>query len=225
MSAKKLARGATNSSVSGNLRQKPKVSLEKVKHLSNEANLSFKLSASNSGWYENINIFSNEKLEHEIGKNMGYGAGSKSDRPLDSSTNTPKAKCFNTDMVKTQFLSLCNFGSTINNVNMDLSSPVSLESSLCPVFSVKERLCFKLAKFFVLNIGLSAIPGTTLHNKLKSVRKLFYKINSFRGMLIPSKFLGIVRVSFTSEFSLILAKQLAVSENFVVNADLKKIGI
>ncbi|KAG9297807.1 hypothetical protein G9A89_000112 [Geosiphon pyriformis] len=194
MFIKKLARGATTSSVNGSLRQKSKVLLKKIKHLGNEADLFFKLPVSNSGWYKNMNISSNKKLGHEIGKNMDYGAGSENDGPLDSCINTSKAKCFNSDTVKTPSLGLYNFGSAINDINMNLSPLVFWK----PLF-----------------IHLMAVSGSTLCDKLKSVKKLFYKIDGFGGASTPSKFPGIIRASFMSEFSFALAKQLAVSENLI----------
>ncbi|KAG9304362.1 hypothetical protein G9A89_019924 [Geosiphon pyriformis] len=162
-----------------------------------------------------MDISFDEKLGHKMGKDLGYGADSKSNRPLDSCTNTPKAKCFNSDMVKALSLSPCNFGSTIDNIDMDLPPSVSLKFTFCLVASVKERLCFELTKFFTLDIGLLAVLRSTLCDKLKGVRKLFYKIDGFGGVLTPSKFLGIIRASFMSESSLVLAKQLAVSKNIV----------
>ncbi|KAG9298540.1 hypothetical protein G9A89_018899 [Geosiphon pyriformis] len=225
MFTKKLARDATTSSVNDSLRQKSKVLLGKVKHSGDEADLSFKVSASNPGQYKNMNTSLDEKLGHKIGKDLGYSANSKSDGPLNSCTNTPKTKCFNSGVVKASSLSFCNFGSIVDDVNMNLLSSILLESPLCSVASVKKRLCFELTKFFALNIGLLAVPRSTLHNKLKSVRKLFYKINSFRDVSTLLKFPGIIRAFFTSKSSFALAKQLAVSENFVVNTDLKKINI
>ncbi|KAG9288558.1 hypothetical protein G9A89_003433 [Geosiphon pyriformis] len=225
MSIKKLARSATTSSVSGSLRQKSKVLLGKVKHLGNEADLSFKLPISEPGQYENMDISSEEKLGHKLGKDLDYSAGSENDELLDSCTNTPKAKCFNFNIVKVLILGSCDFGSAVDNVDIDLSPSVSLESSLYLVTSVKERLCFEPTKSFALNIGLLAVPRNTLHNKLKSIKKLFYKVDGFGSVLTPLKFSGIVRASFMSKFSLVLAKQLAVSKNLVVNTNLKKIGI
>ncbi|KAG9305072.1 hypothetical protein G9A89_007712 [Geosiphon pyriformis] len=140
------------------------------------------------GQYENIDTFFEKKLGHELGKDLGYGAGSESDGPLDSHTNIPKTKCFNSGAVKVSSLGLCDFGSAIDNINIDLPSLVLLESPLCSITSVKERLCFKPTKFFALDIGLLAIPGTTLCDKLKGVRKLFYKVDGFEGVLILLKF-------------------------------------
>ncbi|KAG9302343.1 hypothetical protein G9A89_008835 [Geosiphon pyriformis] len=225
MFTKKLARGAATSSVNSSLRQKSKILLRKVKHSGDKADLFFKLFASNPNQYENMNTSFDKKLGHKMGKNLDYSADSKSDGPLDSCINTPKAKCFNSDTVKTPSLGFCDFGSTVDNVNMDLPLFVSLETPLYPVTSVKKRLCFEPTKFFALNIGLLAVSRNTLHNKLKGVRKLFYKIDGFGDVSTPLKFPDIIKMSFTSKSSLALAKQLAVSENFVVNIDLKKISI
>ncbi|KAG9296040.1 hypothetical protein G9A89_011892 [Geosiphon pyriformis] len=187
MSTKKLARDVTTSSVSESLRQKPKVLLGKIKHSGDEADLTYKLPT----------------------KDMSYDAGSESDGQLDSCTNTPKAKCFDSGTVNALSLGLCDFGSAINDFDMGLSPPVSLRPPHCPVVSVKKKLCFEPTKSFALDIGLLAVPRSTLCDKLKGVKSLFYKIDT----------------SFTSDSSFAMAKQLAVSKNFVVNTNLKKIGI
>ncbi|KAG9288596.1 hypothetical protein G9A89_006697 [Geosiphon pyriformis] len=210
MFMKKLVRGATTSFVSKSLRQKSKISFGKVKHLGNKADLSFKLSTSDPGWYENMDTFFNDKLGHKMGKNLGYGADSKSDRPLDSCTNTLKAKHFNSDMVKALSLGLCNFGSVIDNINMNLLPPVSLKFLFHLVAFVKKKLCFEPTKSFAVNIGLLA--------------KLFYKIDGFGDASISLKFSGIIKMSFMSEFSLALVKQLVVFEN-LVEIIIKKIPV
>ncbi|KAG9291782.1 hypothetical protein G9A89_012067 [Geosiphon pyriformis] len=179
MSTKKLARGAATSSISGSLRQKSKVLLSKVKHLGDETDLSFKLPISKPSQYKNIDISFKKKLRHKLDKNLDYGAGSESNGPLDFCTNTLKTKHFNSGMVKVLSLGPCDFGSAINDVNMNLSPSVLLESSFHLVTSIKKRLCFEPTKSFTLNIGLLAIPGNTLHDKLKGVRKLFYKVDGF----------------------------------------------
>ncbi|KAG9291657.1 hypothetical protein G9A89_022076 [Geosiphon pyriformis] len=225
MSMKKWARSATASSVSRSLRQKPKVLLDKIKHSDDKADLTYKLPANTSSQYENIDTSYNEKLECKIDKNMGYSAGNESDRQLDSCTNTPKAKRFNSGTVNAPSLGLYDFGLAINDFDIGLPSPVSLRLFYHPVASVKEKLCFEPAKSFALNIGLLAVLRSTLCNKLKGVRSLFYKIDSFGGALTPSKFPGIIQASFISDSSFAMAKQLAVSKNLVINADLKKIGI
>ncbi|KAG9285611.1 hypothetical protein G9A89_009251 [Geosiphon pyriformis] len=172
-----------------------------------------------------MDISSEEKLKHKLDKDLGYSAGSKSNRPLNSHTNTSKAKHFNSSMVKVLFLRPCDFGSAIDNIDINLSPSVPLESSLHLVTSVKEKLCFEPTKSFALDIGLSTISRNILCDKLKGVRKLFYKVDGFGGTSTPWKFPDIVRAFFMPVSSLTLAKQLAVSENLVVNANLKKISI
>ncbi|KAG9305001.1 hypothetical protein G9A89_007404 [Geosiphon pyriformis] len=165
------------------------------------------------------------KLECEISKNMGYGASSKSNRQLNFCINTPKMKHFNSSMVNVLSLGLCDFGSAINNFDMGLSPSVFLRPFHHFVASVKKKLCFEPTKSFTLNIGLLAVPESTLCDKLKGVRSLFYKIDGFGGASTPLKFPSIIWASFTSDSSLTMAKQLAVSKNLVINADFKKISI
>ncbi|KAG9286742.1 hypothetical protein G9A89_012292 [Geosiphon pyriformis] len=215
MFMKKSVRDATTSSVNESLRQKPKILLEKVKHLGNETDLSFKLLASNSGQYKNIDTSSNEKLEHKMGKNMGYDTGNKNDGLLDSCTNTPKAKHFNSGIVKASSLSPCNFGFAIDDIDMDLSSLVFLEPSFHPVASVKKKLCFEPTKSFALNIGLLAVFRSTLCDKLKGVKKLFYKIDGFGGASISSKFSGTTAYDLSDLVQLYDKKICYISKNLV----------
>ncbi|KAG9298233.1 hypothetical protein G9A89_002721 [Geosiphon pyriformis] len=68
-------------------------------------------------------------------------------------------------------------------------------------------------------------------NQIPSVKspyfnqKIFYKINGFGGASTPSKFPGVVCLTFTSEFSLIKAREMTIREKIVVNGDLKKANI
>ncbi|KAG9300154.1 hypothetical protein G9A89_010564 [Geosiphon pyriformis] len=225
MFTKKLARSATTGSMSRSLRQKPKILIGKVKYLGNEADLSYKIFASIPGQYENMDTSFDKKLEYEMGKDVGYGADSKSDGQLDSCTNTPKAKCFNSGTVVAPSLGLCDFGSATNDISMGLFSPIFLEPSHYSVAFVKKKICFEPIKFFALDIGLSAVSESSLHDKLKSIKLLFYKIDGFGGVSTSSKLSDIIQTSFTSDSSLALARQLAVSKNLVINANLKKIGM
>ncbi|KAG9298834.1 hypothetical protein G9A89_015855 [Geosiphon pyriformis] len=109
-----------------------------------------------------MNISYDEKLKCEIGKDMSYGAGSKSNEQLDSCTNTPKAKCFDSGIMNTSSLGLCDFGSAVNNFDMSLSPLVFLKFSYCSVVSVKEKFCFEPTKSFTLDINLLAVPGIQL---------------------------------------------------------------
>ncbi|KAG9292210.1 hypothetical protein G9A89_023930 [Geosiphon pyriformis] len=87
-----------------------------------------------------------------------------------------------------------------------------------------ERHSFKPIKSFVLDVNLTVVPGITNSNKLISVKKIFYKIDGFRGASTPSKFFGIIRSSFMSELSLKKAKELAIREKIVVNDDIKQVN-
>ncbi|KAG9298572.1 hypothetical protein G9A89_004280 [Geosiphon pyriformis] len=79
---------------------------------------------------------------------------------------------------------------------------------------------FKPVKSFALNIELSAVSRKTNGDKLIVVKKIFYQIDGFRGAFTPSKFPGIIR----SSSSLNKTKILAISENILVNDDLRKVN-
>ncbi|KAG9300362.1 hypothetical protein G9A89_009986 [Geosiphon pyriformis] len=89
---------------------------------------------------------------------------------------------------------------------------------------ILERHSFKPVRLFALNVELTAVPEKTNGNKLISIKKNFYKIDGFREASTPSKFLRIIRVSFTSEFSINKAKELVICEKIIVNNDLKKVN-
>ncbi|KAG9284411.1 hypothetical protein G9A89_023668 [Geosiphon pyriformis] len=79
-------------------------------------------------------------------------------------------------------------------------------------------------KFFVLDIELFAVLDKTNSNKLIVIKKIFYRIDGFGGTSIFSKFSRIIRSSFTSEFSLYKAKELAICEKIIINNDLRKVN-
>ncbi|KAG9303703.1 hypothetical protein G9A89_018600 [Geosiphon pyriformis] len=87
---------------------------------------------------------------------------------------------------------------------------------------VLEKRSFEPVKLFTLDVKLSAMPGKTNSDKLVAIKKIVYRINGFGGASTPSKFPGIIRASFTSEFSMKKAKELAICEKIIVNNDLKK---
>ncbi|KAG9287365.1 hypothetical protein G9A89_023737 [Geosiphon pyriformis] len=98
------------------------------------------------------------------------------------------------------------------------SSVLLIESCTANIHS------FRPVKSFILNIELSTVPRKTNSNKLFAVKKIFYKINGFGGASTPSKFSGIIRLSFMLESSLNKAKLLAVSKNILVNDDHRKVN-
>ncbi|KAG9284995.1 hypothetical protein G9A89_009805 [Geosiphon pyriformis] len=111
-----------------------------------------------------------------------------------------------------------------DNVVLDLPSHVNIGSNQSPLL----RLCapeirnFNMIKFFVLDIELSAVPGKLVSDKLISLKKIFYHIDGFRGASTPSKFSGIIRLSFTSEFSLNKAREIVICKKILVNDDVRK---
>ncbi|KAG9292698.1 hypothetical protein G9A89_008286 [Geosiphon pyriformis] len=85
-----------------------------------------------------------------------------------------------------------------------------------------EKRNFRPVKSFILDIELSAIPEKSVDNKLISIKKIFYQVDSFGGAFTPSKFSGIIRLSFTLESNLNKVKILVVSNKILVNDDLRK---
>ncbi|KAG9306568.1 hypothetical protein G9A89_004765 [Geosiphon pyriformis] len=87
-----------------------------------------------------------------------------------------------------------------------------------------KKQSFNLSKSFILDIELLAVSDKTIGDKLICVKKIFYRVNGFGGASTPSKFLGIIRSSFTLESSLKKAKKLAISEKILVNDEIRKVN-
>ncbi|KAG9305883.1 hypothetical protein G9A89_016535 [Geosiphon pyriformis] len=112
-----------------------------------------------------------------------------------------------------------------NNVMVFSPHMVLGSNKLLPFESyAPEKWNFNFLKSFVFDIKLSAVPGKTVGNKLICVKKNFYHVDGFGGVSTSSKFPGIIRSLFTSEFSMNKAKKLAICENIVVNNILKKVS-
>ncbi|KAG9299404.1 hypothetical protein G9A89_014053 [Geosiphon pyriformis] len=103
-----------------------------------------------------------------------------------------------------------------DNDNVLLDTPLALFTP------VKKLVAISVRKFFTLNIGLDKITGKSSQEKLVVVRKLFSRINGFGEASTPSKFAEIIRVTFTSELSLVKATKMATNANIMVNTNLKK---
>ncbi|KAG9287611.1 hypothetical protein G9A89_019672 [Geosiphon pyriformis] len=98
-------------------------------------------------------------------------------------------------------------------------------NQLLPVASRDQKIrSFISVKSFALDIELSAVPGKTVSDKLICVKKFFYQVDGFGGASTFSKFPGIIRSSFTSEKSLIKAREMAISKKILVNDDLRKVN-
>ncbi|KAG9303395.1 hypothetical protein G9A89_013721 [Geosiphon pyriformis] len=120
------------------------------------------------------------------------------------------------------------FATMNNNDNNSVLPPPKinrsnqLPSSKSCVF---KSWSFGPVKLFALDVNLLAIPSRTNSDKFISIKNFFYKIDGFGGASTPSKFPGVIRSTFTSESSLIKAREMAVHEKIVVNGNLKKANI
>ncbi|KAG9284285.1 hypothetical protein G9A89_002095 [Geosiphon pyriformis] len=89
---------------------------------------------------------------------------------------------------------------------------------------VSDERKFEPVKSFVLDVELSVVPGKLISDKLVSIKKNFYQVDGFGGASTLSKFLEIIRSSFTSKFSLNKVKVLVINNKIFFNNDLRKIN-
>ncbi|KAG9302152.1 hypothetical protein G9A89_020586 [Geosiphon pyriformis] len=97
-----------------------------------------------------------------------------------------------------------------------LNKPVVFPPPLKKLVNVFVR------KSFALDIGLDNVVGKSAQKKLVIIRKLFSKINGFGRASILLKFAGIIRVTFTSELSLVQTSKKTEEAKILVNTNLKK---
>ncbi|KAG9296236.1 hypothetical protein G9A89_014828 [Geosiphon pyriformis] len=118
------------------------------------------------------------------------------------------------------------FFKNLSNDNTEIVLPKSrfVESNLLPLVKscVLEKRSFEPVKLFALDIELFVVPRKTNNDKLIAIKKIFYQIDGFGGVLTPSKFSEIIRASFTSEFNMKKTKKLAICEKIFVNNGLRK---
>ncbi|KAG9296199.1 hypothetical protein G9A89_014791 [Geosiphon pyriformis] len=109
-----------------------------------------------------------------------------------------------------------DFSKNSDNDSVLLDAPLELPPPMKNLVNVPVR------KSFALDIGLDKVAGKSSQKKLVVVRKLFSGINGFGGASTPSKFLEIIRATFTFESSLMKAINKTASVKILVNTDLKK---
>ncbi|KAG9285484.1 hypothetical protein G9A89_021434 [Geosiphon pyriformis] len=80
-------------------------------------------------------------------------------------------------------------------------------------------------KSFALDINLSAVEGKLATAKTQVIQKLFSKINGFGRAITPSKFEGIIRLTFTLSESMKKAALLARENGIIINTNLKRQGV
>ncbi|KAG9300054.1 hypothetical protein G9A89_018331 [Geosiphon pyriformis] len=165
-----------------------------------------------------------ENMKNTITKETSY-ANSDTSMVNDIEDNTTPRKMHTHTYVLGQppKTPLFDILSNDNNMVALLSPKFAGSKKLHSVGShVSEKCIFNPVKSFILDIEISALPGKTIGNKLITVKKIFYWVDSFGGASAPLKLSDIIRSSFISELSLIKAKKMAISEKILVNIDVRK---
>ncbi|KAG9294534.1 hypothetical protein G9A89_008645 [Geosiphon pyriformis] len=146
-----------------------------------------------------------ENLENLVAKETSYVDSSKDDKIDETTPHRTRTQTY----VLEQSLKVLLFV-TMNDDDDDSILPPSKINEFNQLPSSKSRVLkscsFRPVKLFALNVNLSAVSGRS-------------------NASTPSKFPGVICSTFTSESSLIKAREMAVCEKIVVNGDLKKANI
>ncbi|KAG9291577.1 hypothetical protein G9A89_021996 [Geosiphon pyriformis] len=200
------------------------LSRKKRKDVALEENVSGKeiLTKESGGYFwgfETGNITESENINMEekcLVKETSFNYGKNGTITDEKCDQMPKGPSIKTKKTLDKPLGKINFSSL--NVDDDVLLDVPLEFSS----SLKNLVLVSVRKFFALDIRLDKVVEKSSQEKLMIVRRLFSKVNGFRGASTPSKFSEIIHASFTSEASLMQAMEKAKTVNILVNTDLKK---
>ncbi|KAG9286820.1 hypothetical protein G9A89_012370 [Geosiphon pyriformis] len=176
-----------------------------------QSNHSWGSETDNTTKYKSINMEEEcliEKTSFNYSKSGALAGGDYDQISMSSKVKTKKALG--------KPLGKINFSPSSNNDDVLLDAPLVL------LLSVKNLVNIFVWKSFALDIRLDKVVGKFSHEKLQVVRKLFSRIIGFGGVSTPSKYAGIVKVTFTSKLSLMKATKLAIDVKILVNTDLKK---
>ncbi|KAG9301421.1 hypothetical protein G9A89_018093 [Geosiphon pyriformis] len=220
MSNKKAPIGASSGSVGGPSSQKKRIFLRHMDQSSDRNKAALAKPISGGSQYSDIESDSGDSVTD------GILAGGNDGSLLGLAAITPKTKRVKNNLDCGSLLGLLDYN--MNNDNGGpLPSPlgIPLEKMWLDPKIVKSQVEVAVRKFFALDINLSAVEGKSVTVKTQLIRKLFSKINGFGGATIPSKFEGIIRLTFTSLESMEKATSLAKKNNIIVNSDLKRQGI
>ncbi|KAG9298307.1 hypothetical protein G9A89_002795 [Geosiphon pyriformis] len=205
---RRSARVSTAGSVSRSSIQKVRKSLSTIKSSSADKNLKDGGFVCEDGQFASMDM---------------NGRTSDGKSTSDSQMNTPNTKHFNAGAAISSLIGSINYG--IDN-EKEVSLPPRLSFFLEKVWVdlkiVKSQMEVTVKKLFALNINLSAMEGKSAMAKTQVIRKLFSTINSFGRATTPSKFEGIIRLTFTSLENIEKAMSLARENNIIVNSDLKR---
>ncbi|KAG9307317.1 hypothetical protein G9A89_017145 [Geosiphon pyriformis] len=149
-----------------------------------------------------------EETSVDYGKSGAFTEGDLNQMPKDLHVKTKK--------VLGKPLGMIDYGN-VNTDNGILDNFFLLPSSLLIKPSVQVPVC----KFFALDIDLVVIAGKSSQEKLSFIKKIFSSVNDFGGAFTPSKFGGVICVTFTSEKAIMAAEKLANNHGIVVNTNLK----
>ncbi|KAG9296070.1 hypothetical protein G9A89_011922 [Geosiphon pyriformis] len=163
------------------------------------SNCSWGSEAGNTTESESIDI-EKKCLVEETSVNYGENGAFAEEDP----DQMPKSLRVKTKKVLGKPLGVIDYG-TVDVDNDVLVGSFFLPPSLPIKLSVQVPVC----KSFALDIDLMAVAGKSSQEKLNFVKKIFSGVNGFGGASAPSKFGGIILVSFTSEKVMMVAAQLA----------------
>ncbi|KAG9300884.1 hypothetical protein G9A89_015340 [Geosiphon pyriformis] len=219
-SGSKAPLGASSGLADGSFSQKKRVSFRNIKHFGVKGRVSLAKPHSDGGMYSNMENDSSSNIVDDV------LISSSNKFFLGSAVTTPKAK-----RVKNNLVYSSPFGSLNYDMNDDdgsFLSPslgISLERKWLDPKIVKTQVEVAVKKSFALDINLSTIEDKLATANTQIIRKLFLKINGFRGATTPSKFKRIIRSTFTSKISMEKTTSLVREEGITVNTNLKKQGI
>ncbi|KAG9286203.1 hypothetical protein G9A89_014189 [Geosiphon pyriformis] len=133
------------------------------------------------------------------------------------SNQTLKGLCIKTKKVLGKPLGVIDY----STVNTDDNVLDNFFFFLLPL-PIKLTIQVPVCKFFALNINLVAITGKSSQEKLSFIKKIFLSVNGFGEAFTPSKFGGIICVTFTLEKAMMAAGKLANNHGVVINTNLKR---
>ncbi|KAG9304908.1 hypothetical protein G9A89_010770 [Geosiphon pyriformis] len=143
-----------------------------------------------------------EETSFDFGESGALTGEDHNQTPTSSKVKTKKT--LGKPLGKIDFSKDGDSNSILSDAPLDLPPPL------------KNLVNVSVRKSFTLDIGLNKVASYFSQEKLVVVRKLFSGINGFGGASILSKFLGIIRATFTSELSLIKAIDKAANRAVVI---------
>ncbi|KAG9296510.1 hypothetical protein G9A89_015102 [Geosiphon pyriformis] len=149
-----------------------------------------------------------EETSFDFGEGGALAGGDHDQTPMSSKVKTKKA--LGKLLRKIDFSKDNDGDSILSDALLKLPPPL------------KSLVNVSIRKLFMLDIGLDKVASNSSQEKLVVVKKLFSRINGFGKASILSKFSGIIKMTFTSESSLMKATDKAASVKILVNTDLKK---